>query len=201
MGETNDLRVVKTKQLLKEALLVLLKKIEFEEVTIKKLTEEAQINRSTFYAHFYDKYDLLEKTINDELVSFVEEVAPKNEEELTLTDIPNPFYLRATQYIYKHGEFFKLMMGENGIPFFQQRFLKIIGKHMTEHLKKFHPDPKKMEIPKEIFIYYVAHGYVGVISYWLESGMQYSPEYMAEKLSNMTIEGPFSVAGLKQQSE
>ncbi|GGP16903.1 TetR-like C-terminal domain-containing protein [Oceanobacillus neutriphilus] len=197
MGNTNDLRVVKTKQLLKETLLSLLEKIEFEEITIKKLTERAQINRSTFYAHFYDKFDLLEKTINDELVSFVEEVAPKSEEELTLTDIPNPFYLRATQYIYQHGEFFKLMMGENGIPSFQQRFLKIIEKYMTEHLGKFHPDPQRMEIPKELFIYYVAHGYVGVISYWLESGMKYSPEYMAEKLSIMTIDGPFSVAGLK----
>ncbi|GIO22089.1 TetR-like C-terminal domain-containing protein [Oceanobacillus sp. J11TS1] len=197
MGKSNDLRIVKTKQLLKESLLSLLGEIEFEEITIKKLTERAQINRSTFYAHFYDKFDLLEKTINDELVSFVEEVAPKSEEELSLTEIPNPFYLRATQYIYQHEAFFKLMMGENGIPSFQQRFLKIIEQHMTEHLKRFHPNPKKMEIPKELFIYYVAHGYVGVVSYWLENGMQYSPEYMAEKLSYMTIEGPFSAAGLK----
>src|SRR5690625_2526353 len=94
MDKNNDLRVVKTKRLLKEALLTLLREIEFEEITIMKLTKQAQINRSTFYAHFYDKFDLLEKTINDELVSFVEEVAPKSEEELTLTEIPNPFYLR-----------------------------------------------------------------------------------------------------------
>src|SRR5699024_11620734 len=134
------------------ALLALLKDMKFGEITIMKLTTHAQINRSTFYAHFYDKYDLLEKMINDELVSFVEEVAPKSEEELTLTGIPNPFYLRATQYIYKHGEFVKLMMGENVIPSFQQRFLKIIEKHMIEHLNKLHPNPKKMEIPNELFI-------------------------------------------------
>ncbi len=197
MERSSDLRVIKTKQLLKEALLELLKKMEFEEITIMKLTTYAQINRSTFYAHFYDKYDLLVKTINDELVSFVEEVAPKSEVELTLADIPNPFYLRATQYIYQHGEFFKVMMGENGIPSFQQQFLKIIEKYMLDHLEKLHPHPNRMEIPKELFIYYVAHGYVGVISYWLENDMQYSPQYMAEKLSQMTINGPFSIAGLK----
>lgn len=197
MEKSNDLRVTRTKQLLKEALLTLLKEVEFEEITIKKLTTYAQINRSTFYAHFYDKYDLLEKTINEELISFVEEVAPKSEEELTLANIPNPFYLRATQYIYQHGEFFKVMMGENGISSFQQQFLKIIEKHMLNHLEKLHPHLNKMEIPKELFVSYVAHGYVGVISYWLENDMQYSPEYMAEKLSQMTIKGPFSVAGLR----
>ncbi|MBY7142577.1 TetR family transcriptional regulator C-terminal domain-containing protein [Virgibacillus sp. NKC19-3] len=197
MEKSNDLRVIKTKQFLKEALLVLLKKMDFEEITIMKLTTQAQINRSTFYAHFYDKYDLLEKTINEELLSFVEEVAPKSEEELTLAHIPNPFYVRATKYIYQHGEFFQVMMGENGISSFQQRLLKIIEKYMLDYLEKLHPRPDKMEIPKELFVYYVAHGYVGAISYWLENDMPYSPEYMAEKLSLMTIKGSFHAAGLK----
>ncbi|MBO0992961.1 TetR-like C-terminal domain-containing protein [Bacillus sp. SD088] len=85
----------------------------------------------------------------------------------------------------------------NGIPSFQQQFLKIIEEYMLDHLEKYHPSPNRMEIPKELFIHYVAHGYVGVISYWLENDMQYSSEYMAEKLSQMTIKGPFSVAGLK----
>src|SRR5690625_4536051 len=167
MGKSSDLRVIKTKQLLKEALLAILTEMEFEEITIMKLTTYAQINRSTFYAHFYDKYDLLEKTINDELVSFVEEVAPKNEKELTLAHIPNPFYLRAMQYIYQHREFFKVMMGKNGISSFQQQFLRIIEKYMLSYLYKFLPYTNKMEIPKDMFIYYVSLVYLGFIYYWL----------------------------------
>lgn len=61
------------------------------------------------------------------------------------------------------------MMEENGNSSFQQQFLKIIEKYMLSYLDKFHPDPNKMEFPKELFIYYVAHGCVGVISYWLEN--------------------------------
>ncbi|WP_066193417.1 TetR-like C-terminal domain-containing protein [Gracilibacillus timonensis] len=112
-------------------------------------------------------------------------------------DVPNPFYVRATQYIYQHSTFFKVMFGKNGIPSFQQQFLNIIKMYMMEHIEKLHPSPDKMEIPKELFIHYVAHGYVGVIAYWLENNMQYSPEYMAEKLSHMTINGPYHVAGLR----
>lgn len=197
MEKSNDLRVIKTRQLLKDALLTLIKDGDFDSITVKKLTDCAQINRSTFYAHFYDKYDLLEKTIKDELLSFVKEVAPKSGEELTSINIPKSFYLRATQYIYQHTNFFKIMMLENGIPSFQQQFLQIIKKHMADHLEKFHPKPDEMGIPKEYLISYVAHAYVGVITYWLESGMQYSPQYVAEKLASMTVKGPLSVAGLK----
>src|SRR5690625_4877299 len=121
MGKSSDLRVIKTKQLLKEALLALLTEMEFEEITIMKLTTYAQINRSTFYAHFYDKYDLLDKTINDELVSFVEEVAPKNEEELTLARIPNPFFLRSMKYIFKHREFFIKLIENYGNSTYRQQ--------------------------------------------------------------------------------
>ncbi len=197
MSESSDLRIVKTKQLLKDALLMLIQEEEFENITVKRLTERAKINRSTFYAHFYDKYDLLEKTIDEELLSFAEEVAPKSDDDLMATHIPTSLYLRATQYIYKQADFFKIMMEESGIPAFQQQFLQIIKKYMATHLEKFHSKQDKMEIPMEFFISYIAHAYIGVISYWLESGMQYSPEYVAQKLANMTIEGPFSVAGLK----
>ncbi|PWA08149.1 TetR family transcriptional regulator [Pueribacillus theae] len=197
MEKSNDLRVIRTKQLIRDALLTLIKEVGLENITVKKLTECAQINRSTFYAHFYDKYDLLESTINDELLSFVEEAAPKSEEELIATHYPKAFYLRAAQYIYQRADFFKIMMGENGIPSFQQQLLQIMKKYMAERLEKFHPQLDKMEIPKEFFISYVAHANIGVISYWLESGMQYSPQYVAEKMSNMTVEGPLSVAGIK----
>src|SRR5690625_1642603 len=197
MRESSDLRIVKTKQLLKDALLMLIQEEGFENITVKKLTERAKINRSTFYAHFYNKYDLLEKTIDEELLSFAEEVAPKSDDDLMITHITTSIYLRATQYIYKQADLFKIMMGQSGIPAFQQQFLQIIKKYMATHLEKFHSKQDKMEIPMELFISYIAHAYIGVISYWLESGMQYSPEYVAQKLANMTIGGPFSVAGLK----
>lgn len=201
MRRTNDLRVIKTKQLLKNALLTLIEEKGMENITVRKLTEYAQINRSTFYAHFYDKYHLLENMISEELLSFVEEAAPKSEEELIAPHSPKTFYLRAAQYIYQHADFFKIMMGENGIPSFQQQFLQIMKRYMMDRLDKFHPQLDNMKIPKEFFISYVAHANVGVILYWLESDLQYSPEYMAEKMANMTIEGPLSVAGIKKIRE
>ncbi|HLR70677.1 MAG TPA: TetR/AcrR family transcriptional regulator [Pseudogracilibacillus sp.] len=197
MKELIDLRIVKTKQFLRDALLELILENGFESITVKNLTERAQINRSTFYAHYYDKYDLLERTIDEMLLSFAEEVAPKSVEELTEANIPKAFFLRAFQYIHKHARFFTVMMGKNGIPSFQRQMLQIISQFMEDRLEKFHPQLDKMAVPKAFFISYVAHANLGIISYWLENDLKYSPQYMAEQLTNMTVEGPFSVAKLK----
>lgn len=58
--QKEDLRVLKTYKSLRNALLELLEHRSFSRVTINDLCEEAQISRATFYAHFRDKYDLLE---------------------------------------------------------------------------------------------------------------------------------------------
>lgn len=197
MTNNADLRVVKTKQVLQDALLELIEEKGFERISVKLLTERAQINRSTFYAHYYDKHDLLECMIEEILLSFAEEVAPKSEEELIQTKVPKAFFLRAFHYIYKYDYFFRVMMGKNGIPSFQRQMLKIVQSYMNERLSELHPNINKVGVPKDFFIYYVSHANLGIITYWLETGLKYSPRYMAEQLTNMTVDGPFSVAGLK----
>lgn len=55
-----DLRVRRTRQALQQALMDLLKQTSFDAITVNDIAERARINRVTFYAHYEDKYDLLE---------------------------------------------------------------------------------------------------------------------------------------------
>ena len=55
-----DLRVIKTRRSLREAMAALLERRPFKHITVNDLCEEALMSRAAFYAHFYDKYDLLE---------------------------------------------------------------------------------------------------------------------------------------------
>ena len=59
MTRKNDLRVIKTKKILFDTLLKLMKQKNSEKIKISDICEEALINRSTFYAHYEDKYELL----------------------------------------------------------------------------------------------------------------------------------------------
>ena len=65
-----DLRVIKTKENIKKSMLHLLKKYAFKDITISMLVDECRINKTTFYRHYSDKYDLIEKISKDYISLF-----------------------------------------------------------------------------------------------------------------------------------
>lgn len=84
---STDPRILRTRQLIMDSFVELSSKKEFKDLTIKDITTAAQINRSTFYYHFEDIYDLLDKALTESLLvnlsyeDFVE--SEINEETLT----------------------------------------------------------------------------------------------------------------------
>jgi len=66
----NDLRVIKTKENIKSNFLRLLSIYEFKDITIQMLISECKINKTTFYRHYLDKYDLIEKIQNELLKEY-----------------------------------------------------------------------------------------------------------------------------------
>lgn len=75
-----DPRILRTRKLIMDAFIALSGKKEFKDMTIKDITSEATVNRATFYYHFLDKYDLMEKVLKEDLM------------------------LNVTNEIYKHDE-------------------------------------------------------------------------------------------------
>ncbi len=63
-----DPRVLRTRKLIMDSFVELSGKKEFKDITIKDITTEAMINRATFYYHFEDIYDLLEKVLSEVLL-------------------------------------------------------------------------------------------------------------------------------------
>ncbi|WP_459965126.1 TetR/AcrR family transcriptional regulator [Paenibacillus sp. JCM 10914] len=63
--KVRNLRMTRTKQSLIDAFIKLVNEKDFEQITIADLAEGAQVNRATFYAHFNDKYELLDYLVGD----------------------------------------------------------------------------------------------------------------------------------------
>lgn len=63
-NEKLDPRVIRTRSLILDSFGILLAEKNFENISVQDVTEKAQINRATFYAHFQDKYALLDYSIN-----------------------------------------------------------------------------------------------------------------------------------------
>ncbi|MFA6889664.1 MAG: TetR/AcrR family transcriptional regulator, partial [Bacilli bacterium] len=72
-----DRRVDKTKKLLRETLVTLMEEKELRKITISEMTARANINRGTFYLHYIDIYDMVEK-LGDEIIDIIKDIIDSN---------------------------------------------------------------------------------------------------------------------------
>jgi AcrR family transcriptional regulator len=71
-----DPRVTRTRNLIRDALKSLLSEKSFESISVQDIAERATVNRATFYAHFQDKFALLDVVIRDAVRHFLSEDDP-----------------------------------------------------------------------------------------------------------------------------
>lgn len=121
-NQKTDLRIIKTKAAIKEAFMELLKEKPFEQILIKDITKEAMINRSTFYLHYKNKYDLMEMLENEtieNLEKFANLITPESLSDALNKDEPLPHLIPVMQYISDNIVIFQLISKrDNGDPFF-----------------------------------------------------------------------------------
>ncbi len=72
-----DPRITRTRKLIREALVALLAEKNFESVTVQDIAERATVNRATFYAHFTDKFALLDAMIREDLEGYLSQDDPQ----------------------------------------------------------------------------------------------------------------------------
>ncbi len=174
-------RVKVTKMLLKKSFIELLKTKEISRITIKEICKEADINRSTFYAHYTDQYDLMKK-IQDELVENVEVYLYPYIHDETAT-VSMEMLEGVFEYIRENAEICKLLLSERGDIYFQKRMLNLVyGKYMEDLTKNL---GLKKEEAEYVYAYSIT-GSIGIIQKWLNDDMKKSPKFMAKILLSLT---------------
>lgn len=78
MGEKTDLRIIKTKRAIKETFLEMRKTTPLEKIRVREICKTALINKSTFYAHYVDAFDLSDQLENEVLMEFLDKFTAKD---------------------------------------------------------------------------------------------------------------------------
>lgn len=99
-----DRRTIRTKKMIRSALAELIDEKGFNNISVTDLTQRADINRGTFYLHYVDKYDLLER-IENEIIQEIEEetkhLDSSNMMEIDTSSEPLPFMVKLFEYFRK----------------------------------------------------------------------------------------------------
>ncbi len=83
----NDLRYIKTHQLIIDTFLKCVDEIGFEKTTVSIICEKALISRKAFYAHFEDKYILLKYIYNDLKEKYIQSLSNELLQQITTYDL------------------------------------------------------------------------------------------------------------------
>lgn len=105
MNKKNNLRFQETETRMEAAALQLMQRTDFERLTVRAVCEKAGVNRSTFYAHFTDIYDLLDKMesyLSRELLARYISAPPAEHDPFSKASfVPFLRHIKAHQYFYK----------------------------------------------------------------------------------------------------
>lgn len=183
MNENIDLRVLKTKKSLYEALLELLESHTFEEIKVSEICSKALINRSTFYSHFEDKYSLLDSLIKD-LKANLKQVLKENKNISNTRE----YYLEVIDILLTHVEQEKSLyipiVTNNRNSIAMDMIYDALKEDIASRLQK----EKKSDIPTD----FVSNFYLGALSYvgidWLRNKCNYPKENIIEYLKKLIPE-------------
>ncbi|MDN4865738.1 TetR/AcrR family transcriptional regulator [Priestia megaterium] len=172
-----DRRIARTQEGIKKAFLELMSEKSFDSITIQNIADRANINRATVYLHYLDKFDLLDKIMEEH----IENMSDFCESEADLNWIDSTIH--CMEYLESNYLFFSTMLASEGARYFRNRFLQ----HNLEEFKKDVDITKGKNLGQneDVVVEFVANAYVGVVEWWLKNEMPYSPKEMAEKVGNL----------------
>lgn len=173
--EAVDRRVRRTRKQLRECLVTLLKQKKVQDITVRELTELADLNRGTFYLHYKDVFDLLEKTESELLDDFNQLVMKHDAEDLKKH--PYGIFVEIYTLAYDNADLVEILLGENGDLNFLNRLKQLIrDKCLHDWMEVVRTESTAAF---DAYFAFIVSGCLGLVQHWLKTGLKETPVQMA----------------------
>lgn len=184
-----DRRVRRTKKMLTQALTQLLQEKQINEITVKELTDLADMNRGTFYLYYKDIFDMLDK-VEDGLFEALDSIVSLHQKDDVLQQT-KPFLLDLFRFIGDNREMCSVLLSPHGDMNFLHRLNEVLRQKC---LQMWPHEQGKTDADFEYHYSFVVYGCVGVFRAWLNGGCLEPAEKMAETADAMIRRGIFSIS-------
>ncbi len=160
---SEDLRIKKTKKIIKDTFITLMQNHNYQDITVKSLCEEALINRNTFYLHYDDKDNLIQSLMQESIERLKLELKDLSFLNIiSLTDY-NHFQTEVKKIVTilnKDIELYRVVLNDNYLSGYFYILEDAFLKHLINLLKL-------QSCKDQVTIKYIVSGIVGVLKDWI----------------------------------
>ncbi|MCP2342282.1 TetR/AcrR family transcriptional regulator [Actinomadura rupiterrae] len=172
MPQTENLRVRRTRTLLRTALVELIEERGFDRLTVGEITGRAMVSRAAFYRNYRDKFHLVEQIFDEAIAALVGKMA---DQERPVEERWTSFWEHIAEYHRLYGA----LLGRNGSPWFADRMRATLTGMAAQHLPD-NPGPRPALVPT-----LVAAMFVQAVTWWLENDRPTPPAQIAAQTAGV----------------
>jgi len=165
-----DVRVRRTRKLLREALVGLIEERGFDRVTVGEITTRAMVSRAAFYRNYRDKYQLVEQIFDEAMAALLD----------TMTDDPQRSVLERWTGFFEHIDHYQrlyaALLGKRGSRWFATKMQATLAEMTAVHL----PQQSDDLVPTLL-----GGMFMQAITWWLDNGRPSPPKQIAERTASL----------------
>ena len=184
MAEKKEYRsAIRSRKLIRQAFYEILKEKSFEKITVTDIVKKADVNRSTFYAHYPDVMGVIEE-IQEEILDYTQNYM----EEIDFQDFytnPKPYLQNIVKLVAENNELYRLLM-TSAMATKQLEQIKYILVERTIATVKA-PELFKDKFVLEFSVRFFMGGVVEVYTQWLYGVIDCSLEELTDQLAEMIL--------------
>ncbi len=180
-----DRRVRRTKARLRQAMTQLMLEKDLSSITVRELTDLADVNRGTFYTHYKDIYDMIDQ-VENEIFSELEGLLDLHTSEIVQRDIAAVLQ-EVFRFVGRNQNLCRVFLTRQSADRFFQRLNQLIYRKCLDEWKELYHTADR-EAPRYV-LEFVVSGTVGLIRAWATNGFPEPPEDVAELANRLILYG------------
>jgi AcrR family transcriptional regulator len=183
-----DRRSQRTYRLVSSTFIELLLEKPYEEILVQDILDRAGIGRTTFYAHYFDKEDVLDSMTEQILEEFTHQIAHSPARQRV---VPS---LELFEHIYQsQQQHFRVLMRGHASEHLWQALQTALCRTIEPALSTFCVEKRSPPIPLPVVSEYLASAFLTMLKWWLAADMPYPPEQMEHIFQQLALPGVWSM--------
>lgn len=176
-----DRRQQKTRDAVFEAFSILLSNKSFSKITVQEIIDKANVGRTTFYAHFQTKDDLLKEMCEDLFAHvFSDDLHSESTHDFSMkTGNPHGIITHILYHLLDNKRnIIGLLTSESSelfLSFFRQYLNTLLAVRLLQQVNQ-----SKEIVPYDFLVNHISSSFVGAVQWWISGKLRQSPEELAE---------------------